>query len=445
MQITFGIDHKIFKAERKNVPIVWDSNKVINGHVLLVGKSGTGKTYNLRKILKQLLSQSAPGKIRVHIFDVHGDIEIPGASSVKFSASTPYGFNPLWINPDPDFGGLRNRINSFIYAINSNSRQLGTKQEATLRNLLMDLYQANGFKDQQPHTWVLDDGVQRKYPKKNPTLEDAYKFAVFKQKAMFIGGNTVAVQKLEELNRKQASYYSKQRQALRKGQGEYKDPTIESDIKKLQEECSVKYTEYLQSIATGMEFDDVLRYDSPQVLKSVVERLENLNAVGIFKNQKPPFDESAAMWRYDIKPLSMAEKKLFVSFRLEEIFYNAMQRETHDQSDIRDIIVLDEAHNFFNDDEENITNTIAKEARKFGISMICASQSVDHFSDDFLMNVGTKIILGLAKTAWDSAYRKLKFENGMMELVVPQKTMAIEIDNKGQLDTEMRLALITPD
>lgn len=442
MQISFGIDHKIFKAERKNAPIIWDSHKVINGHILLVGKSGTGKTYNLRKILKQLLAQSAPGKIRVHIFDVHGDIEVPGASSVKFSESTPYGFNPLWINPHPDFGGVRKRINSFIGALNRTSRQLGSKQEATLRHILTDLYNANGFKS-DPSTWVLDDGVSRKYPKKNPTLEDAYKFAVFKQKAMYIGGNTPAVQRLEELNRKQAAYYSKQRQALRQGQGAFKDQSIEDDIKKLQEECSNKYTEYLQSIATGMELDDVMRYDSSQVMKSVVERIENLNSSGIFKNKMPPFDESCPMWRYDIKALSMDEKKLFVAFRLEEIFFKAVQRQSQD--DIRDVIVLDEAHNFFSDDEDNITNTIAKEARKFGLAMICASQAVDHFSDDFLSNVGTKVILGLDKMYWDAAYRKLKFENGMMEQVVPQKTMAVEVNNKGETNTQMRLALITPD
>ena len=68
MQVKFGIDHRTFTQERKNMDAVWDSARVINGHILVVGKSGTGKTYTLRKILKQMLPQ-AKSNLRVHIFD----------------------------------------------------------------------------------------------------------------------------------------------------------------------------------------------------------------------------------------------------------------------------------------------------------------------------------------------------------------------------------------
>lgn len=442
MQVKFGIDHRTFTQERKNMDAVWDSARVINGHILVVGKSGTGKTYTLRKILKQMLPQ-AKSNLRVHIFDVHGDIDIQGSSSVKFSESTPYGFNPLWVNPDPDFGGVRKRIQSLIATLNRTSRQLGTKQESCLRNILMDLYAANGFLDGQPKTWVLHDGIQRRYPKKNPTMEDAYRFANFKLRAMYIGANTAAVSKLEEVNKKSAALYSKQRQALRQGNTASGDDALKADIEKLKTECVARYQDYIDSIASGMEFDDLMKYDSRDVLKSVVERLENLNAVGIFKSQRPPFDEGSAIWRYDIKALSMDEKKLFVAFRLEEIFYNALERGS--TSDIRDVIVLDEAHNFFTDDEDNITNTLAKEARKFGISMICASQAPTHFSDDFLTNVGSKVILGLDQFYWDQSIRKLRIDGDLLEAITPQKTLALQLNNKGETRSEFRLVLLTPD
>jgi hypothetical protein len=38
---------------------------------------------------------------------------------------------------------------------------------------------------------------------------------------------------------------------------------------------------------------------------------------------------------------------------------------------------------------------IAKEARKFGIALLAASQAPGHFSQDFLGNVGTEVLLGL--------------------------------------------------
>lgn len=442
MELNLGIDYKSFKDLKKNESVIWNSKKVLNGHMLIMGKSGTGKTYNLRKILRQMLKQSEPGMLRAHIFDVHGDIEIPGASSVKFSSSTPYGFNPLWLNPDPDFGGVRRRIQSLLSALNRTSRKLGTKQESCLRNLLNDLFEANGFRENDVNSWKLNDGVQRKYPKKNPTLEDAHRFAKFKLKAMYIGASTDAVRLLEEVNKKSSSLYSKQRQAMRTGNA-LQEESLQSDLNKLKQECIEKYAEYVNSISTGMEFEDLLRYDSRDVLKSVVERLENLNAIGIFKNQTPPFDSESALWRYDIKALSMDEKKLFIEFRLEELFFQAVQRGVVDE--IRDVIIIDEAHNFFSDDEDNILNTLAKEARKFGIALICASQAPTHFSDDFLANVGTKIILGLDQMYWDSSMRKLKIDMSIMENVVAQKVMAAMLNNKGETRSAFQLVLLTPD
>lgn len=442
MELNFGIDYKIFKDQKKNESIIWNSKKVLNGHMLMMGKSGTGKTYNLRKILRQMLKQSEPGMLRAHIFDVHGDIEISGASSVKFSSSTPYGFNPLWLNPDPDFGGVRRRIQSLLAALNRTSRKLGTKQESCLRNLLNDLFEANGFKENDINSWKVNDGIQRKYPKKNPTLEDAHRFAKYKLKAMYIGGSTDTVRVLEDVNKKSTSLYSKQRQALRSGNA-LQQEALETDLDKLKQDCIAKYAEYVNSITTGMEFEDVLRYDSREVLKSVVERLENLNAIGIFKNQTPPFDANSALWRYDIKALSLDEKKLFIEFRLEELFYQAVQRGVVDE--IRDVIIIDEAHNFFSDDDDNILNTIAKEARKFGIALICASQAPTHFSDDFLANVGTKIILGIDQIYWKASTTKLMIDMSMMESVVAQKVMATMINNKGETRSAFQLVLLTPD
>ena len=85
-------------------------------------------------------------------------------------------------------------------------------------------------------------------------------------------------------------------------------------------------------------------------------------------------------------------------FRLEELFAEAVQR--GEQKTIRDVIFLDEAHIFFDDNPDNIINTIAKEARKFGVALICISQSPTHFSEDFIAAVSTKVILGIDELYW---------------------------------------------
>jgi hypothetical protein len=428
MQIQFGLDAAIKAREKKDVPVVWDSQRLINGHAMIAGKSGTGKTYTLCKMLGQLERQ-AGGRLRVHIFDAHGDIAIPGASSVKFSESTAYGFNPLQINPDADFGGVRKRLQSFMGALNRTSRKLGTKQEACLRAVLQDLYAANGFFEGRPETWRLDNELNRRYAKRHPSLEDAVKFAQFKLKGMFLGTNNRAVNALETLNKKMASLHNRNRMAAKAPDTEERE-RHQKEVEKLAADAIDLFQEHVCSIQSGHEMSDLMRYDSKDVLRSVVERLENLNAIGIFKPAPPPFDPANPMWRYDIRALSSDEKKLFVAFVLERIFQTAVERGPVD--DVREVVVLDEAHLYLDDDPENIANIVAKEARKFGIALWCASQSPTHFTDDFLSNVGAKIILGLDEMFWEGTIRKMKLEQRALEWIIPQRTMIMQLNNRGE-------------
>lgn len=410
----------------KQVPVIFDTQELINCHMLCVGRSGTGKTYTLREMIRQISEQ---GRVRVHIMDVHGDIDIDGASSVKFSESTPYGFNPLTINPDPDFGGVRKRIQSFISALNRTGYRLGPKQEAALRNILYDLYAANGFHEDRPSSWKMNDGVARPRPKKMPTMEDGLRFARAKLRQMFLGTSSEAVASLERLNKKQGQFYQKLKKSRQHGEESPEIKLAKAELEEAREDAIELYRAHMSAMINGHELDDLIKYDSKDVMKSVVDRLENLNSIGIFRPERPPFDPKNPVWRYDIKALSQDEKKLFVNFILEAIFNNASQRGL--QTEVMEIVILDEAHLFFTDDADNPINTIAKEARKFGLGIFCASQSPTHFSDDFLSNVATKIILGIDQMYWDGSVRKLKVDMKALEWIVPQQKILIQMNNRG--------------
>lgn len=426
MQIVMGMN-AYARTQGKNDPVIWDTNKLINGHVLIMGKSGTGKTYTLKKMLDQISQQA---RVRAHVMDVHGDIDIEGSSVVKFSESTTYGFNPLTINPDPDFGGVRKRVRSFVAALSRTGFRLGPKQEAALRNMLVDLYAANGFYENDPISWRINDGHQRQWPKKYPSMEDAVRFANAKQRSMFLGTSSDAVAALEKLYKKQTQLHSK----LKKQRGGAGKPEEMEIVKKevdiLREEAAELYRRHLDALVTGHELEDLIKYDSKDVIKSVVDRLENLNSIGIFRPQRPPFDPQNPIWRYDIKALAPDEKKLFVSFILEAIFHKSAQRGV--QKDLVEIVVLDEAHLFLTEDPDNPINIIAKEARKFGLGLFAASQSPTHFSDDFISNVSTKVILGIDQMFWDGSVRKLKVEQKALEWIVPQQKMVMQMNNRGQ-------------
>jgi len=267
---------------------------------------------------------------------------------VLVSESTAYGHNPLAVSPDRDGGGVRRQIQSFIAALNRTSRQLGTRQEAVLRALLADLYAANGFYEDKSDSWRLDDGMARKYPKKYPTLLDAARFSAAKLRALYLGADAKAVAALEQVNAKARSIYARHkamgqiRQTL--GNAQADNPATDPELDKLKEAAIAAYAAAIQGIATGRELDDLIRYDSKDVLRSVVERLESLNALRLFRPDEPPFDPKIPVWRYDIRSLTSDEKKRFLIIPAGQIFRHAALRGVQDR--VSELVVLDEAHRF---------------------------------------------------------------------------------------------------
>lgn len=211
-------------------------------------------------------------------------------------------------------------------------------------------------------------------------------------------------------------------------------------LEKAKDKAIDSFTAYAESIVTGRELGDVIKYDSTDVLKSVVDKIENLNAIGIFKSTPPPFDKNNPVWRYNVKALSFSERKLFALFKLEEIFARAIQR--GEQDDICEIVILDEAHIYTDDDPENIINNIAKEARKFGLAIICASQSPTHFVEDLLSSVATKVILGIDESFWKGSVSKMRITEDALKWIKPTSTMLVQIKAKGSTKTEWQWTVI---
>jgi DNA helicase HerA-like ATPase len=420
MEIQFGVaglpasQQKLVGAAQ--LPVVWRANEVINGHILLAGGSGTGKTHNIRRIIRET-TRSTHDNLRIHVFDVHDDIEIAGASEIIFSEATPVGLNPLMVDPDLHTGGVRKAIQGFINTINKTSRQLGDRQESVLRAVMEDLYAANNFLADDHTTWRLDDGVERRYPKKHPNINDLYRWTYFKYKQMFLGGNNKAAASLDRVNKN----------AMKMQKMTRDKPNVESEkkLQDLKDECIDSYGEYVTLIKSGRELDDLLKYDSKTTLKSVLDRIDNLKNSGIFRNEAPNFDPGNPIWRYRIKHLSSEEKKMFVMFRLRELYRNALQRGL--QEDIVEIIVIDEANMFMDSDPDNIISIMANEIRKFGTALVCASQAFTHFSDDFIASAATKIVLGIDEMYWDKTCRQLQIQKEMLNWIKPRKSALVQM------------------
>lgn len=501
---------KIWIGENANTgqPIVVNTQEVINPHLQVTGITGMGKTYALQQLVTNFVESASEEQkpVRVHVFDPHGDIMLPYSSVVKFSEATGYGYNPLEVNPDPDFGGVRRAIQKFIAAINKH-KSLGNKQEAVMRYLLEDLYAAHGFKVDDPRSWLPDDprmvrsvmrgrenrvyldvayehrehfkllcrGVPRECSgfddfdkdtalqskkcwwvdrdyydgdflmweprnlfKTAPTLDDLARYTERKLKAQFCGTNSAAMALLKDVNQAARAYHrrvadlSKRDAALDEGE---KAELLKS-LDKAKEKANGAYASYLDAIMTGRELDDMIRYNSVDVLTSVYERVQNLRAIGIYKPVPPPFDPKQPIWQYQIKPLEIPVQAMFVDMVSARVFERAIQRGV--QEDVIELLVIDEGKRFVGESSDDILTKIANEARKFGLGLWIMSQTPGHFPDDFIKATGTILVLGLAKGDTNLAARKLGVDENLLHTVVPQKTALVKIQTKGRLSSDFQ-------
>ncbi|MCW5181845.1 DUF5710 domain-containing protein, partial [Burkholderia cenocepacia] len=478
MQFQVGIrqyDYEVKGGAR--VPVVWDEQTLENGHMGLIGKSGSGKSHVLRHCIRSASASAAPGT-RFIVIDRHGDLGTPGESVVRFSESTPYGFQPLEVNPDPHFGGVRKAIQKFISAINRTSDRLGPIQQGVLRQILEDLFAERGYLKDDWRTWApadpaeiartlagkedrfyidvpysqrerakelrarWDDDVRSWWVpkdsyagdllmwspkvlfKSSPTLADAVQFTKRRLEAVYLGANAAVMSLASDVNRTAAAYHRMVTKANKEARSE-ELVALEKKRDTARQKAVEAFDSYLASVVTGRELDEALHYRNLDVMSSVYERLKNLLAIGIFRSESPPFDPRAKVWRCDIRALEEDEAQLFVHFMLTGLFNEALQRGETGQ--IVDVAILDEADKYFSDAKDNLPNVIAQQARKFGLSLWAVSQSVEGFSDAFLANLGTKIVLKLGEQAGDVAMKKRKrhFMAAWTELKPVSKVMPV--------------------
>ena len=130
--------------------IYWQPGKSNNGHLLIVGGSGAGKTELIRCIAKELVSHKFP----VLMIDFHGDMS-PDKTVVQtydIHEASQYYFNPLEIDTKfPDITPLRAEYD-FLDAMLINFPNLGIQQRDNIADIIEQGYKQQGITI-SPDTW----------------------------------------------------------------------------------------------------------------------------------------------------------------------------------------------------------------------------------------------------------------------------------------------------
>lgn len=486
----FSIGRNALDAKNgKDTPVTFRSADALNPHILILGTSGSGKSRSIREMVAQCV-KSSKGKVRFHVLDVHGDLGMAGASTVDFSRYSPYGINPFVVNPNPNSGGPLPAVLTFIDTLNQASRTpLGIRQEEAIVELAMRVYKNFGFTD-NPATWSLngyddvlvssgsDNRIYLNVPfaekdkarengarwcpnkkmwyvqsqaytgaitafspafkaRQYPTLTDLLAYADQLREERFLGSDQKALRALGELNKMAKRLHKKKMDAirhLRREGSKHFDSDEELALDQARRDAIEAHTRYVNAIQTGEELELSEKFEDASILEAISRRFKLLTMMGFFKDNEPPFDEAAPIWHYQLKDITRGEdKRLFVLFTLRDLYYKATQRGI--QSDITEVVILDELGALVTSADEKgdgIIGKIAREARKYGLALWAANQDLKNIPPGLITSTATKIVLTLDEGAWADASTKLRIDMKLVKWCAPLQFCAIQMKLKGE-------------
>lgn len=297
-------------------PVTMEPKKLANQHLLIVGKSGAGKSQTTAGILYELSNQEIPFLVLdfqgEYISNVlkngNGDSFLDATKSVALDPSYGMDINPLELSLNGTTGEKKDYMHN-VYQVSAILKQifgLGDIQHPVLKDAIKRAYQEKGFSISDRATWNNEP----------PQFEDIWAILEFMEQN---GGSNVRNLKYRI------------------------EPLFENNI--------------FVSAANSVSINEVLNQNS----------IINLSALAT-----PELMKSVAR------------------FVLQAV-YNRMISEGPSNK-IKLYVVIDEAHKLSYD---NTLTDLIREARKYGVGFILASQSVRDFATVVFENMGTKIALQL--------------------------------------------------
>jgi len=134
-----------------------------NQHVLIVGKSGAGKTQSAAAFMAELWNAKVPSVIfdfqgeymDSKLANANGDTFLACTKAVVLDAADGIDVNPLEVPDDPHTGGKQNFMKTVYQVATSLAKifGLGDIQRAILRDAINQAFVVNGFVAGNKSTW----------------------------------------------------------------------------------------------------------------------------------------------------------------------------------------------------------------------------------------------------------------------------------------------------
>jgi type IV secretory pathway VirB4 component len=388
--------------------VFWDYKKENNPHLMLIGQSGSGKTYLLRKILKHLDKRG----IKTFVIDFHGDLHIENDQTFEFTTINPeYGIGVFEFDTDPKSGGIYNRIEELIKIFeNSFFNSMSPLRKAALKKLFTDVYMQKGYDPNNPQTW-------NKPIENLPTLEDVLNLIDnIKEYLSQIKNNYIlnspALLKMNELLKSSIEIDNKNELVAKA------EVLFDEYIKELKN-ISPNEINHIKAIEKKLgirDFDFYTKKNMLGAIEGIEVYIKAMVDSKIFSKHNPVPDRNKNIYRFNLQYLN-DEIMLFVANLIIQRIFTKLRKSYNPNkpSSLKVYILIDESKlvipNKSKNDDFHYINRIVSEARKFGLGVILASQRTAHYSEEMLANIATKIMLKVADNEKPVAKKKLGIDD----------------------------------
>ena len=409
----------------------WNPEALPNGHIVAIGASGSGKTQTLKAIAFSL-RQTYP-EMQVILLDFHGDQEIIGETCYPIHMASPHGINPLVVNLDPEGGGSNLQAIQMA-GILKKSLRLGPNQEGMLIEIIKTCYLKRGIVQEQQETWSFEppnfDDIEEEL---NRRVATAFQDEEKKELAESICVQNLPVGKPNAsgiyfiFHQNQLVYIGAARDIQKRIDGHhhiryllkdhYPGETVEiryyehlSDWQEL-----IKLENYLIQIHKPPLNQTTLRTECKESQKLKL-KLAATFQYGVFSRPQPEFNEKLV--RIDLSKLP-TELRAIAAESLAWQLMNQHRLQGEIQGRLpRTFLFIDEAKEM-SKKEGSACDQIIADGRKYGLSLVMASQSERHLSADVIGNSSTKLVLPVDQTEVKKVAKKFRFAEKRVAALEP--------------------------
>jgi len=364
-----------------------------NFHHALIGTSGAGKTYTIRKMAIEFASQGVTqfvldtqGDYSAGEFLANHDMKGVRVNEIKFGYGPgTAGLNPFSIHSNDEQGGYHHAVIGVLETIRLFNPAVGSRQKTLLRKLVNSTYQRKGITMENPASWQ----------KNPPTMRDLLTTIrdEISSTKLRVGGEAL-FDGIEEL-RKKAKRLAKQ---ARESASDEKRGQLQEEIDEAKESIFNKFQQIIE-----VEVDDEEKLPSiagtVNRLESVHDMIEGVIVSGLFDGEQIR-PKRGAINVLDLTSLNQVDQQPVFYLLLEKTFHSAVRTCEKLNPKVPDMMFgFDEVKLFtaLADSPLSPINRFFTEGRKYGLGSLCGLQHAKQLTDEMRSSIGTLLLLPVAK------------------------------------------------